>query len=102
MSTKLKDPGHHVAPKIDSRSAPAAKSPPEQASASSSAGRIVHDSRGNAVWTWDKAGDSSSTATTSKMLRKLDIGNLQVEGEAQPEKPAETKKRGSGYGPGYN
>jgi hypothetical protein len=68
-------------------------------------GRIVHDSRGNAVWSWDKGSDPSSTATTSKMLRKLDLPNLKVEGE--PDAPAEepppaATKRPSGYGPGYN
>jgi hypothetical protein len=70
---------------------------------SSSAGRIVHDARGNAVWNWKKDGDPSSTATTSKMLRKLDLGDLRVEGDdASPEKAVATKKRGAGYGPGYN
>lgn len=68
---------------------------------SSNGGRIVHDARGNAVWKWD---NGSSTASTSKMLRKLDLGNLSVEGTAQPEPPqAEAKpKKGAGYGPGYN
>lgn len=69
--------------------------------ASSTAGRIVHDSRGNAVWNWNKGGESSSTTSTSTMLKKLDLGNLRVEDAAQPEKPGETKKS-SGYGPGYN
>ncbi len=48
--------------------------------------------------------DPSSTATTSKMLRKLDIGNLRLEDAAQPESPPETKtasKKGStGLRPG--
>ncbi len=78
----------------------------ETKDASTQAGRIVHDSRGNAVWTWGKGSDPSSTATTSKMLRKLDLGSLRLEEAAQPESPPETKaptKKGSGgYGPGYN
>jgi hypothetical protein len=78
----------------------------ETKDASPEAGRIVHDSRGNAVWKWGKGSDSSSTATTSKMLRKLDIGNLRLEDAAQAESPPETKtankKGATGYGPGYN
>jgi hypothetical protein len=105
MSTSHKDATSSAEPRSDSRSAPLAH---EAKDASSHAGRIVHDSRGNAVWNWNKGSDPSSTATTSKMLRKLDLANLQVEGAAQPEeaappeKEAAKKKRGSGYGPGYN
>jgi hypothetical protein len=65
------------------------------------AGRIIHDSRGNAVWNWDKSSDPASTASTSKMLRKLEVEDLRVEDTAQvPAQPGATK--GSGYGPGYN
>lgn len=65
------------------------------------AGRITHDSRGNAVWKWDKDSDAASTASTSKMLRKLEVGDLRVEDTAQvPAQPG--AKKGSGYGPGYN
>lgn len=81
---------------------------PDAKDAPSQAGHIVHDSRGNAVWKWDKDNDPSSTASTSKMLRKLDIGSLRVEDAAPTEArtgagaPNEPKKKGSGYGPGYN
>jgi hypothetical protein len=90
MSTSTKDDTSRMEPANDSTK-----------DATPSAGRVVHDSRGNAVWNWDKGNDPTSTASTSKILRKLDFGNLQVEGAAQPEKPAETKVRGSGYG-GYD
>ena len=103
MSTSHKDDTSSAEARSDSRSTPVAH---EAKDASSHAGRIVHDSRGNAVWNWNKGSDPSSTATTSKMLRKLDLANLQVEGAAQPEEVAppekQAKKRGSGYGPGYN
>ena len=82
---------------------------PEGEGTSPQAGRIVHDSRGNAVWKWGKdSSDPASTATTSKMLRKLDLANLRVEDPTPAETPPEagpagaTKKKGSGYGPGYD
>jgi hypothetical protein len=77
---------------------------PDANPSSSQAGRILHDSRGNAVWKWDKVSDPSSTASTSKMLRKLDLASLRLE-DAAPEPDEKTdreKKKGSGYGPGYN
>jgi hypothetical protein len=73
----------------------------ESKDAASDAGRIVHDARGNAVWKWD---NGSSTASTSKMLRQLDLANLRVEDAAPPEPqpPEANTKKSSGYGPGYN
>jgi hypothetical protein len=80
------------------------KKTPEANDSASQVGRIVHDSRGNAVWTWDKGSDPGSTASTSKMLKKLEIGDLRVEEAAPGESPPETKEheKSSGYGPGYN
>lgn len=80
------------------------KKTPEADDGASQAGRIVHDSRGNAVWKWDKGSDPASTASTSKMLKQLDIGDLRVEDAAPGESaPAMAeRKNGSGYGPGYN
>ncbi len=102
MSTSAKANSPRAEPKSDSRPATGTESSPETKDASAHAGRIVHDSRGNAVWNWDKGSDPTSTASTSNMLRKLDLANLRVEDAAPPEKQAETKKTGSGYGPGYN
>jgi hypothetical protein len=102
MSTSTKDSAHRVEPKNDAHSGATTKSSSGQANPSSPAGRIVHDSRGNAVWSWDKGGDAAAEGSTSKMLKKLDLGDLRMEDDAQPEQQVDTKKRASNYGPGYN
>jgi hypothetical protein len=99
MSTKAKD--SHGEQKNEARPAAATTPPPAPA------GRIVHDSRGHAVWNWAPGKEPCSTETTSKMLKALDLGNLRMEDEvpaagSQPEASADKKKRRSGYGPGYN
>lgn len=75
------------------------------------AGRIVHDERGNAVWNWSSNDKNrTSIGSTSQMLKRLELANLHFEGETPPQKadeeepaaPQVAKKRGSGYGPGYN
>jgi hypothetical protein len=103
MSTSAKDNASRVEPQGEPRPDGATESSPPTKGASPQAGRIVHDSRGNAVWNWAQGGDASSTASTSKMLRKLDLGNLRMEDDAPAaEKQPDAKKGGSGYGPGYN
>jgi hypothetical protein len=45
-------------------------------------GRIVHDDRGNAVWKWD--GDVARSDSTSRVLRRLDVPDLELEGHEKP------------------
>ena len=42
-------------------------------------GRIVHDERGNAVWKW--RGETSTTDSTSGILKHIDPLDLKVEGQ---------------------
>ena len=67
------------------------------------AGRIVHDERGNAVWNWVKETGRFCVDSTSALLRKLDFGDLKVEGENDEGLRLEDRGRdeGGGYDP-YN
>src|SRR5882672_5242718 len=43
------------------------------------AGGIVHDERGNAVWKW--GGDAARSDSTSRVLRRLEVPDLELEGQ---------------------
>ena len=67
-------------------------------------GRIVHDERGNALWKW--RGDTSSTDTTSGVLKHIDPTDLEVEGQrgessSASRNPPQVRDEGGGYDP-YN
>lgn len=51
----------------------------DQAPESGSGGRVVHDSRGNAVWQWVKDTGRHAIESTSALLKKLELPELKVE-----------------------
>jgi len=46
---------------------------------SSPGGRVVHDSRGNAIWQWVKDTGRHAIESTSALLKKLELPELKVE-----------------------
>jgi hypothetical protein len=92
---------------IDSAAPPAredaAPRPEGLGEAQHNAGHIVHDERGNAVWNWVKETGRICIDSTSALLRKLDFGDLKVEGEKDEGFRLEDQGRdeGGGYDP-YN
>jgi hypothetical protein len=78
--------------------------PPKPGEREPRAGRIVHDERGNAVWNWVKGTGRFCIDSTSALLRKLDFGDLKVEGEKEEDLRVEdpgSRDAGGGYDP-YN
>jgi hypothetical protein len=68
------------------------------------AGRIVHDERGNAVWNWVKETGRVCIDSTSALLKKLDFGDLKIEGQKDEELRIDdqaARDEGGGYDP-YN
>lgn len=64
------------------------------------AGRIVHDERGNAVWDWLKDTARIAIDSTSRLLRKLEVPELKMEDTQSQELRLESDRdRGGGYDP---
>jgi hypothetical protein len=67
-------------------------------------GKVVHDERGNAVWDWLKQTGRNAIESTTRMLRKLESPELEVEQPAEEElrvQPDSGSCQGGGYDP-YN
>jgi hypothetical protein len=82
-----------------SPSAPASSAAKDKA-ADGNAGRVVHDSRGNAVWQWVKDTGRHAIESTSALLKKLEVPELKVEDHKDDELRLEDDvDAGGGYDP---
>jgi hypothetical protein len=74
-----------------------AASPDESAG---KAGRIVHDERGNAIWSWIKETSRAAIESTSHLLKKLEVPELTMEDTQNNELKLESDRdAGGGYNP---
>ena len=66
-----------------------------------SSGRVVHDSRGNAVWQWVKDTGRHALESTSALLKKLEVPELEVEDHKKDNelKLEDEVDAGGGYDP---
>lgn len=48
------------------------------------AGGVRHDARGNAVWQWATETARHAVASTSQLLRRLDVSSLSLEDDESP------------------
>jgi hypothetical protein len=65
-------------------------------------GKVVHDDRGNAVWDWLKTTSRHAIESTTRLLRKLEAPELQMEDSKDEDlRIAPEPSSGGGYDP-YN
>src|SRR6185437_14391613 len=79
----------------DAPVAPAAardKTAPGSDSDAGRAGRIVHDARGNAVWDWIKDTTRVAIDSTSRLLKRLEVPDLQMEDTREVELRVESER----------
>ena len=71
----------------------------DKGAAPGSSGRVVHDSRGNAVWQWVKDTGRHAIESTSALLKKLEIPDLKVEDKDNELRLEDDVDEGGGYDP---
>jgi hypothetical protein len=72
----------------------------DKGAAPGSSGRVVHDSRGNAVWQWVKDTGRHALESTSLLLKKLELPDLKVQDKGDDELRLEDDvDEGGGYDP---
>jgi hypothetical protein len=108
----MSDP-RHPKPGIRPTGSPAAKpaapgpavrpdAPTARPSRADTAGRVVHDDRGHAVWQWVKEASRIAIDSTSRLLRKLEAPGLKMEDTKDEELRIKADpSAGGGYDP-YN
>jgi hypothetical protein len=101
----MNDPKQHKPPQR-SPVAPAqttqSSTPPKNEDQTKPAGRVVHDSRGNAVWNWMKETGRFCIESTSSLLRRLEVPGLTTDDERKDGELGIENDDGGGGGGGYN
>jgi len=80
-------------------SSPSGSAARDKTATPGSGGRVVHDARGNAVWQWVKDTGRQALESTSALLKKLEIPELEVEDENDELKLEDDVDAGGGYDP---
>lgn len=95
-------PGQRPGSGGPAKAAPAGPTAPrEKGAPDESSGKVVHDSRGNAVWQWVKDTGRHAIESTSALLKKLEVPELKIEDHKDNNelKLEEDVDKGGGYDP---
>lgn len=100
----MNDPNHSKPGQRPGSGGPATPAGPtasrDKGAADPSSGKVVHDSRGNAVWQWVKDTGRHAIESTSALLKKLEVPELKIEDHKDSElKLEEDVDKGGGYDP---